>query len=237
VKAAHGTLPVPAPATLKLLEGYPVRPGPEGSGELVTPTGAALVRVLSSGSAPTEFVPTRSGFGAGTKDFRGRANALRVILAEANSPGAALEELVELVCDIDDMSPEYLAAVADRVRESGVLDVTLLPVAMKRGRPGMRVEVLCRAADVTRIEELLLVETTTIGVRQRTVRRRALAREIVHLSVLGYDVAAKVVMLPTGQRRAKPEFADVQRVALATGRPLQDISSLAAVEAERHLRA
>jgi hypothetical protein len=237
VKAAHGTLPVPAPATMKLLEGYPVRPGPEGSGELVTPTGAALVRVLASGSAPTEFVPTRSGFGAGTKDFRGRANALRVILAEANSPGAALEELVELVCDIDDMSPEYLAAVADRVRESGVLDVTLLPVAMKRGRPGMRVEVLCRAADVTRIEELLLVETTTIGVRQRTVRRRALAREIVHLSVLGYDVAAKVVMLPTGQRRAKPEFADVQRVALATGRPLQDISSLAAVEAERHLRA
>jgi uncharacterized protein (DUF111 family) len=135
------------------------------------------------------------------------------------------------------MSPEYLAAVADRVRESGVLDVTLLPVAMKRGRSGMRVEVLCRAADVTRIEELLLVETTTIGVRQRTVRRRALAREIVHLTVLGYDIAAKVVTLPTGQRRAKPEFADVQRVALATGRPLQDISSLAAVEAERHLRA
>ena len=237
VKAAHGMLPVPAPATMKLLEGYPVRPGPEGSGELVTPTGAALVRVLSSGSAPTEFVPLRSGFGAGTKDFRGRANALRVILAEANSSPAALEELVELVCDIDDMSPEYLAAVADRVRESGVLDVTLLPVSMKRGRAGTRVEVLCRAADVTRIEELLLVETTTIGVRQRTVRRRALAREIVHLTVLGHDIAAKVVTLPTGQRRAKPEFADVQRVALATGRPLQDISSLAAIEAERHLSA
>jgi uncharacterized protein (TIGR00299 family) protein len=237
VKAAHGILPVPAPATLKLLEGHPVRPGPDGSGELVTPTGAALVRVLSSGPPPTEFVPLRSGFGAGTKDFRGRANALRVILAEANSSGAAIEELVELVCDIDDMTPEYLAAVADRVRESGVLDVTLLPVTMKRGRPGTRVEVLCRAADVTRLEEQLLVETTTIGVRQRTVRRRALAREIVHLTVLGHDIAAKVVTLPTGRRRAKPEFADVQRVALATGRPLQDISSLAAIEAERHSSA
>jgi uncharacterized protein (TIGR00299 family) protein len=237
VKAAHGVLPVPAPATLKLLEGHPVRPGPEGSGELVTPTGAALVRVLSSGPPPAQFVPARSGFGAGTKDFRGRANALRVILADADPSSAATEDLVELVCDIDDMTPEYMAAVADRVRESGVLDVALLPVVMKRGRPGTRVEVLCRAADATRVEDLLLVETTTIGVRQRTVRRRALPRDIVRLTVLGHEIAAKVVTLPTGGRRAKPEFADVQRVALATGRPLRDISSLAAIEAERHSSA
>jgi uncharacterized protein (TIGR00299 family) protein len=234
VKAAHGILPVPAPATLKLLEGHLVRPGPDGSGELVTPTGAALVRVLSSGPAPTEYVPLRSGFGAGTKDFHNRANALRVILAEANPSGAAIEELVELVCDIDDMTPEYLAAAGEHVRESGALDVTLLPVTMKRGRPGTRVEVLCRTADAPRLEELLLVETTTIGVRQRTVRRRSLARDVVQLTVLGYDIAAKVVTLPTGRRRAKPEFVDVQRVALATGRPLRDISRLAAIEAERH---
>ena len=234
VKSAHGLLPVPAPATLKLLEGHPVRPGPDGAGELVTPTGAALVRVLSSGPTPTEYVPLRSGFGAGTKDFHGRANALRVILAEASPSGSAIEELVELVCDIDDMTPEYLAAAGDRVRESGALDVTLLPVTMKRGRLGTRVEVLARAADAPRLEELLLVETTTIGVRQRTVRRRSLAREVVQLTVLGHDIAAKVVMLPTGRRRAKPEFVDVQRVALATGRPLRDISRLAAIEAERH---
>src|SRR6185503_12408504 len=81
VKAAHGVLPVPAPATLRLLEGLRVRPGPDGAGELVTPTGAALVRVLSSGLPPDEYVPLRSGFGAGTKDFTGRANALRVTLA------------------------------------------------------------------------------------------------------------------------------------------------------------
>jgi uncharacterized protein (TIGR00299 family) protein len=234
VKSAHGILPVPAPATLKLLEGHPVRPGPDGAGELVTPTGAALVRVLSSGPAPREYVPLRSGFGAGTKDFHGRANALRVILAEANPNDSAIEELVELVCDIDDMTPEYLAAAAERVRESGALDVTLLPVTMKRGRPGTRVEVLSRVADALRLEELLLVETTTIGVRQRTVRRRSLAREVVQLTVLGHDIAAKVVVLPTGRRRAKPEFVDVQRVALATGRPLRDISRLAAIEAERH---
>ena len=112
VRAAHGLLPVPAPATLKLLEGHPVKPGPEGSGELVTPTGAALVRVLSSGPPPAEYVPLRSGFGAGTKDFRGRANALRVILADERvGGGCASRSLIELVCEIDDMSAEYLAAV------------------------------------------------------------------------------------------------------------------------------
>jgi pyridinium-3,5-bisthiocarboxylic acid mononucleotide nickel chelatase len=178
---------------------------------------------------------------AGTKDFRGRANALRVILADASTrdlgSDVATEELVELVCDIDDMTPEYLAAVADRVRDAGALDVTLLSVAMKRGRPGSRIEVLCRTRDVVRLEEMLLVETTTIGVRQRTVRRRALAREVIKLTVLGHEIAAKLVTLPTGRRRAKPEFVDVQRVALATGRPLRDISSLAAIEAERYSNA
>ena len=234
VKAAHGVLPVPAPATLKLLEGHPVRPGPEGSGELVTPTGAALVRVLSSGPPPAEYVPLRSGFGAGTKDFRGRANALRIILAEDAERSATVENLVELVCDIDDMSPEYLAAASDKVRESGALDLALLSVTMKHGRQGVRVEVLCRPVDAARLEEVLLVETTTIGVRRRSVERRALPRDVIHVTVLGHDVRAKLVTLPNGVRRGKPEFADVQRVALATGRPLQDISRLAAAEAERH---
>jgi uncharacterized protein (TIGR00299 family) protein len=236
VKAAHGVLPVPAPATLKLLEGHLVRPGPEGAGELVTPTGAALVRTLSLGPPPAEYVPVCSGFGAGTKDFHGRANALRIVLADTQPAGVALdgiEELKELVCEIDDMTAEYLAAIGERIRESGALDVTLTPVVMKRGRAGTRLEVLVRPGDASRIESLLLVETTTIGVRQRLVHRRALPREIVRLSVLGHEISAKLVALPNGRRRAKPEFADVQRVALATGRPLQDISRLATAEAER----
>lgn len=237
VKAAHGILPVPAPATLKLLEGHAVRPGPEGSGELVTPTGAALVRTLSEGPPPSEFVPSRSGFGAGTKDFRGRANALRIILADAAADGAAVEDLVELVCDVDDMTPEYLAAAVDRAREESVLDVTMFPVTMKRGRLGTRIELLCRANDASRFEDLLLAETTTIGVRRRVVQRRALLRETVQLTVLGHAISAKRVTLPNGGRRAKPEFADVQRVALATGRALQDILRLAAVEAERYNEA
>jgi uncharacterized protein (TIGR00299 family) protein len=234
VKAAHGTLPVPAPATLKLLEGHPVRPGPEGSGELVTPTGAALVRTLSSGPPPREYIPVRSGFGAGTKDFRGRANALRIILADVVGRSTS-EELIELICDIDDMSPEYLAAAVDRVREAGALDVTVLAATMKHGRQGARVEALCRPSDASRIEELLLTETMTIGVRRRLVERRALERDVIQITVLGHTVRAKIVTLPNGRRRGKPEFADVERVALATGRPLQDISRLATAEAERHL--
>jgi len=234
VKAAHGILPVPAPATLKLLEGHPVRPGPAGSGELVTPTGAALVRTLSAGPPPREFIPVRSGFGAGTKDFRDRANAVRIILADFIEAMPTHEELIELVADVDDMSPEYLAAFADDARLSGALDVTLAAVTMKRGRAGTRIELLCRAADATRFEESLLTDTTSIGVRRRSVLRRALPREVIEVTVLGHAISAKLVTLPNGRRRAKPEFTDVQRVALATNRPPLDISRLAAIEAERY---
>ena len=236
VKAAHGILPVPAPATLKLLEGHLVKSGPEKSGELVTPTGAALVRILSSGPPPAEYVPVRSGFGAGTKDFHGRANALRVTLADVGTVKGAGEvvDLIELACDIDDMSAEYIAAVGDTLRTAGALDVTMLSATMKRGRPGTRIEVLCRPADAERLEEMLLVESTTIGVRRRAVRRRSLHRSVMNITVLEHPISVKVVTLPNGGRRAKPEFVDVQRVALATGQPRQDILRLAIAEAERH---
>jgi uncharacterized protein (TIGR00299 family) protein len=237
VKAAHGLLPVPAPATLKLLEGHAIRPGPEGAGELVTPTGAALVRVLSSGPPPEEYVPLRSGYGAGTKDFPGRANALRIIVAEvvtSRSAEAGLREAVTmLACDVDDMSPEYLAAVADRARAEGALDVVLLATTMKKGRPGTRVELLCRPDDAGRFERLLLSETTSIGVRRSESSRVVLERKQGQVDVLGHTVRVKIVVLPDGGSRAKPEFDDVQRTALATGRRPADIYQLALAAAER----
>ena len=233
VHAAHGVLPVPAPATLKLLEGLPVRPGPEGSGELVTPTGAALVRVLSTGVPPTRYVPRRSGFGAGSKDLPGRPNALRVILAERDMAERTLETLVMLTTDVDDMSAEHLANAADTLRVMGALDVTMSPVQMKKGRPGTRIEALCRIADATRLEEALFSATSTIGVRRSTVERHALHREDRLVSVLGHDVRIKVSTLPGGARRAKPQFDDLRAVSHATGRSLGDISSLALSEAER----
>jgi pyridinium-3,5-bisthiocarboxylic acid mononucleotide nickel chelatase len=237
VRAAHGLLPVPAPATLKLLEGHAVRPGPDGAGELVTPTGAALVRVLSSGPPPEEYVPRASGYGAGTKEFSDRANALRIILAdvEAAAPPEAgrRERVVLLACDVDDMSPEYLAGVIERVRVEGALDVVLLATTMKKGRQGTRVEVLCLPEDASRLETLLLSETTTIGVRRSDVSRATLARQQAEIGVLGHTVRVKIVTLPDGASRAKPEFDDVQRVALATGRRPADIYQLVLGAAER----
>jgi pyridinium-3,5-bisthiocarboxylic acid mononucleotide nickel chelatase len=237
VRAAHGLLPVPAPATLKLLEGHPVRPGPEGAGELVTPTGAALVRVLSSGPPPEEYVPLASGYGAGTKDFPGRANALRIILADAvdrRTEGVGRHEpVVVLACDVDDMSPEYLAGMVERAREQGAMDVVLLSAAMKKGRQGTRIELLCAPGDAERFETMLLTETTTIGVRRSDVRRVTLPRRLVDVEVLGHSVRVKVAVLPDGATRMKPEFDDVQRVALATGRRPVDIYQMALGAAER----
>jgi len=233
VTAAHGTMPVPAPATMKLLEGHLVRTGPIGAGELVTPTGAALVRVLSCGPEPETYVPRKSGFGAGTKEFPDRANALRIVLADLVGSGARDEEVHLLTCEVDDMSPEYLAVAADRVRAAGALDVILVPVLMKKGRPGTRVEVLSSPGRAEELEAALLRETTSIGVRRTVVRRRALSREQKTVTVLGFEVVVKVVELPDGRRRGKPEFEDVQRVAQATGRSPRDIFWLASLEAER----
>jgi len=233
VEAAHGTLPVPAPATLKLLEGHQVRSGPPGSGELTTPTGAALVHVLSLGAPPASYVPLRSGFGAGTKDFHGRANALRLVLAEAVADGAARESMVMLAADVDDMTGEYLADLADSLRSSGAADVVLVPTIMKKGRPGTRIEVLTHLASADALETLLLCQSTTLGVRRTVVERMALPRRTISVDVDGHRIAVKVATLPDGGTRAKPEYVDVHRVAEATGLRPSDIFSLAAEAARR----
>ena len=233
VRAAHGVLPVPAPATLKLLEGLSVRPGPEGAGELVTPTGAALVQTLTRGRRPPPFVPRRSGFGAGTKDFPDRANALRLILADVVDASGGGEPLVLLAADVDDMSPEYLAAAADALRAAGALDVVLLPTVMKKGRAGTRIEVLCSGTTADTLETLLLTDTTTIGVRRSSVLRRSLPRESATVAVEGHTVRIKVVTRPDGRRTAKPELDDVTAAARATGKSVSAILRAAEAAAER----
>ena len=234
VKAAHGVLPVPAPATLRLLEGHTVRPGPDGAGELVTPTGAVLVKVLSSGRPPVRYIPRCSGYGAGTKDLLGRVNALRVTLADdATLADGRTERLVLLATDIDDMSPEHVAACADMLREGGALDVVITGTLMKKGRAGQRLEVLAGEGDAPRLEDLLFLHTSTLGVRRSMVERRVLPRATRVVEVLGHTVRIKVATLPNGTQRSKPEFDDVRAVADATGRALGDVSSLALAAAER----
>lgn len=232
VRAAHGELPVPAPATLRILEGLPVRPGPSGSGELVTPTGAALVRVLAEGPPPPCFVPRRSGFGAGTRDPHGRPNALRLVLADAaDTPGT--EWLALLATDVDDMDGEQLAALASTVRDAGALDVVLLPTVMKKGRPGMRIEALAPLALAEAVEQRLFEESSTLGVRRAVVERRALPREERTVTLRGHAIRVKVARTPAGTLRAKPEFDDVASVAAASGQGIRALWREAAGAAER----
>jgi pyridinium-3,5-bisthiocarboxylic acid mononucleotide nickel chelatase len=234
VKTAHGVLPVPAPATLRLLEGFNVRHGPAGSGELTTPTGAALLKVLSKGSPPLEYVPTRSGYGAGTRDIHGQLNALRIIVGESTTDQLdhhshrdhlQTEHLHVLSADIDDMSPEELAGAADLLRAEGALDVVLLHTTVKKGRVGTRVEALVTSADLFRIEQQIFLHFTTLGVKTFDVVRNALARECRVVRLDGHDIRVKVATLPDGSERAKPEFDDVRRVAEETSRPLGEVRS------------
>ncbi|MDQ6688883.1 MAG: nickel pincer cofactor biosynthesis protein LarC [Gemmatimonadota bacterium] len=233
-KTEHGVLPVPAPATIRLLEGFNVRHGPAGSGELTTPTGAALLRVLSRGAPPQEYSPLRSGYGAGTRDIHGRLNALRIILGEAavdahdhhhHHEHVHTEHLHVLSADIDDMSPEELAGAADLLRAEGALDVVLLHTTMKKGRLGTRVEALVRASDLPRLEEKIFLHFTTLGVKTFNVVRSTLERESRMVRFDGRDIRVKVATLPDGSKRAKPEFDDLRRVAEETSRPLAEIRS------------
>jgi uncharacterized protein (DUF111 family) len=131
------------------------------------------------------------------------------------------------------MSPEYLSAVADRARDAGALDVVLLQTTMKKGRAGIRVELLCRQEDAARFEDMLLSDSTTLGVRRHELTRTTLPRRFEEVDVLGHVVRIKIVVLPDGSERSKPEFDDVQRVALATGRRPTDIYQLALANPER----
>src|SRR5438105_1013958 len=235
VKTAHGVLPVPAPATIRLLEGFNVRHGPPGSGELTTPTGAALLRVLSKGPPPEQYTPRRSGYGAGTRDIPGQLNALRIIVGEAgvdrrdhaqhHHEHVHTEHLHVLSADIDDMSPEELAGAADVLRAEGALDVVLLHTTMKKGRVGTRVEALVQTSDLARLEEKIFLQFTTLGVKTFDVVRNALVRESRLVRFDGRDIRVKVATLPDGTQRAKPEFDDLRRVAEETARPLAEIRS------------
>lgn len=191
------------------------------------------MKVLSEGPVPQRFIPQRSGYGAGTKDFSDRVNALRVILADGPADAGGVEDLVLLATDIDDMSPEMLAATCDLLLDSGALDVVRTPTHMKKGRVGTRVEALVRVSDIEAIESLLFAHTSTLGVRRSPVARRALPRSMETVHILGHPVRMKVARLPNGDRRAKPELEDLQVISRATGRSLSELSTLALAALER----
>jgi uncharacterized protein (TIGR00299 family) protein len=225
VKCAHGTLPVPAPATLELLKNAPVY----SSGvrkELVTPTGAAIVRTLAAayGGFPSMKVEA-VGYGAGGRDLPGMPNVTRLSVGESvdERQGAPLKTVSVIEANVDDMSPQLFGYAIDRLLEAGALDVFATPVQMKKSRPGLLLTVLARNQDVERLSKLIFAETTTLGMRLRRDGRITLARQHVTVATPWGDVRVKLGSIDGVVCNAAPEFEDCRRLATTHNVPLKRV--------------
>ena len=232
VEAAHGRLPVPAPATAILLEGLEVATGGPVEGEATTPTGAALLRVVSAGPPPERWRVMRSGWGAGGRNPKRYPNALRLLVAEQAEEAG---RVVMLATDVDDMSPEYVEPLRQALATAGALDVQTWPVQMKKGRGGFRIEVVAPEAAADAITAALFRHSTTAGIRRWTAERATLPRHQVTVQ-LTPEVAVRVKVLEQpgegGGVRVKPEYDDVLAAARALGRPPLEVARAAERDAE-----
>jgi len=220
IKAAHGVLPVPSPATLKLLEGFPVRKT-NIPAELATPTGVAILTTLAEKSDVPTFQLQKVGYGAGHRKLKEIPNLLRIFLGEVQIPGSA-EQLLLVETNIDDMNPELYPHVMERLFESGALDVYLTPVIMKKGRPGMVISALIPMESREVLIQTLYRETTTLGVRVTPVQRWKLPRDIRVVSTPLGEVRVKVSYLDN-HIQMTPEFEDCRRIAREKGMPLREV--------------
>jgi pyridinium-3,5-bisthiocarboxylic acid mononucleotide nickel chelatase len=222
VRAAHGTLPVPAPATLRLLEGVPVRVL-EIEGELTTPTGAALITSLCDTiGEPVGMRLQKTAVATGTRDVAERPNIVRALLGDAlDSVGAGSVDAIEAT--IDDMNPQLYGHLTESLFESGALEVYLTPVQMKKGRPGVLVTALCDPRRTTQVAERLFGESTTLGLRVRREGRMELRRSINEVVTPLGTVRVKTAVLPNGVERRVPEYDDLRRLARESGKPLVEV--------------
>ena len=232
VTCAHGVLPVPAPATLEILKGIPVY-GCDSGGEIITPTGAALAAELSHTFGPMpQRIVSAVGYGAGKRETKGLPNLVRMILGKEPHEAKAM---VELACNIDDMSPELLGHAMETLFHSGALDVWFTPIQMKKNRPASQLSVLCTEGNRERITELILTETTTIGVRWQRINRTVLERQAIVLHCPSGEIAAKEVRLPDGSTRITPEYESCRLLARQKGCPLSNIYTEALGTAQARL--
>jgi len=235
IKTAHGSLPVPAPAVLEILEDTPTY----GRGiptEIVTPTGAALVKTLagSFGNAPPMRI-VKTGYGAGSKDI-GVPNLLRVITGEPLDFPADAEELACLIStNIDDMNPEFYDYVMERLFGVGAQDVWLTPIQMKKTRPGTTINVLCSPNDATALKRVLLEETSTFGLRTSNVMKKAIERELVEVETPWGKVGVKVGREGGHITSISPEFSDCARIAGEQGIPIKEVFRKAQALAQEKL--
>lgn len=226
VDMEHGRFPVPPPAVAELLKDAPVY-STDIKGELVTPTGAAIITTVCKefGQLPTMKLE-RTGYGAGTRQYENFPNALRVLIGDAQ-PQAAGENLWVLETNVDDMSPQIFGHVMERALETGALDCYFTPVQMKKNRPGVLLSVLCRRGDKEALEQMLFAETTTLGIRSYQVERRALEREIVQVETQYGPIDVKVARLNGHVINEMPEFEQCRALALKAGIPFKSVENAA----------
>jgi pyridinium-3,5-bisthiocarboxylic acid mononucleotide nickel chelatase len=224
VECAHGRFPVPAPATAELLKDFPTYSA-HAQMELVTPTGAALLRALKPRFEAHPMMRTRSiGYGAGSRDPERFPNVVRVSIGEtAQSAGFPGDKVTVLECAVDDLSPQVLAHAAQLAMERGALDVMSTPVTMKKGRLGTLLTVLCRPADAEELQGLLFRETSTLGIRLREESRVLLARESQPVETEFGVVRVKIGALQGEELNAAPEFEDCRRAAAAFDVPVKTV--------------
>lgn len=222
VRAAHGVLPVPAPATMRILEGVPVRMT-EIEAELTTPTGAALLKSLCETIGdPVGIRPRRLGVATGTMDLKERPNVIRAILGDPLvNEGAGSVDVLETT--IDDMNPQLYGHLTESLFESGAAEVFLTPVQMKKGRPGVLVTALCDPRKTEDVLGRLFAESSTLGVRLRREGRAELRRSIEEIETPLGRLRVKTALLPSGEERRVPEYDDLRRIARDRGRPLIEI--------------
>ena len=226
VQCAHGTFPVPAPATARLLEGVPIYSGAVAS-ELTTPTGALLVTSYAQSFGPLPLMQIdRIGYGAGDKDFKGHPNVLRIFVGEADLDVAA-QPIVAIECEIDDMNPQLFGPLMDRLYAAGALDVFYVPVQMKKNRPGTLVTVIARPDRRHEISGVLFAETTTIGVRYREMLRECLEREVQTVETPAGPIRFKIARRGGEVLNAAPEFDDCVRAAAERRLPVKTVQALA----------
>jgi uncharacterized protein (TIGR00299 family) protein len=229
VKMAHGQFPIPPPAVAELLKGVPFY-ATEIKGELLTPTGAAIITTVCTEYGPIPPLKTAAtGYGAGTREYQDFPNVLRVLVGESEASEASDERLWMLETNLDDASPQIIGHFMDRVLELGALDCFFTPVQMKKNRPGVLLSVLCGREEKEAVMKLLFTETTTLGVRSYEVTRRALQRSVVRVETQYGPIDVKVAHLEGRVVNEMPEFEQCRLAAAKANVPLKIVEDAARI--------
>ncbi|ETR74634.1 MAG: hypothetical protein OMM_00059 [Candidatus Magnetoglobus multicellularis str. Araruama] len=226
VNCQHGRLPVPAPATIDILKDIPVY-GTQIPYELVTPTGALFAKCLAESYGPIpQMQIIKTGYGAGSRQLDDRPNLLRIILGKAlpaDGSNTVCESVGLIETQMDDITPECLSHAMSQLMSAGALDALIIPVHMKKNRSGHQLQVICRPSDIAPLTDMILQETSSIGVRYQIVQRKVLKRQIKTVQTKLGSVQAKEIIQPDGSIRLTPEFDSCQKLAKEKGISLQDI--------------